>query len=830
MFFESFFQDLRIGLRMLVKDKTFFVLAVTVLALGICGVTTQFTMVNAVVLRGFSFPHPEQLMSVGLIDPQASDQNNNFGNGNIPSAQDYEDLRAGQKSFALMSAYLNGSTINVAYRKTPQRYTGGYVTEDFFKIIGVKPILGRDFTAADNKPGAEKVAILGNEIWKRDFNGDPQIVGQAIRINGKVATIIGVMPPNFKFPINEELWVPLYNEFPLKPRGDPAGIGPAILGRLKDGVTQDQVNAEFVGLAQRIAKDNPKTNGQLVSASVNPLLKTFTGPQLRQIMYAMLGAVIAVLLIACVNVMNMQFGRAALRARELAIRGALGATRWRIVRQMLTESFLIAFLGAILGVALAYWAVDLLAEITSTPQFQLPYWINFTIDAKVLGFTLGAVLLATMVSGLVPALLAARGNASEMMKEGGRGNSSRLVNIITRVLVVGQIAMTAALLIASALQIRSIRNQVKLDYGYDEEGIYAARMALFEGDYPTEESRRQFFVKAVRALRNNPNFEGAAMSDRFRMTFAYFGQYEVDGQTYVTDRDRPQGNVESVSDAYFSTLGLKILEGRDFTLEDSDAKNPVAIVNASFARKYWGNQSPLGRRVRQFNPAQPQPWRTVVGVVPDTLMQGPFNTHTDSAGFYVPLLGASPAPQFCTIVVRPHAGQSAANLGPALSKAVAQLDSNLPVYFPGTPAVSHAEFLSGPRLVASLFSIFGVVAFLLSAVGLYGVMSFSVNQRTQEFGIRMALGADTARIFKMVMSQGAWQLLIGLGIGIGFAALFLGVIAAGALENILFKVNALDPFIYSAVAALLTAVAAASCFLPARRATRVNPMVALRAE
>ncbi|MBA2435696.1 MAG: ABC transporter permease [Chthoniobacterales bacterium] len=830
MFFDSFFQDLRVGLRMLVKDKTFFVLAVTVLALGICGVTTQFTMVNAIMLRGFSFPHPEQLMSVGLIDPKATDQQNNFGNGNIPSGHDYEDLRAGQKSFSMMSAYLNGSTINVTYKKTPQRYTGGYVTEDFFKIIDVKPILGRDFTAEDNKPGAEKVTILGNEIWKRDFNGDPRVVGQAVRINGKAATIIGVMPPNFKFPQNEELWVPLYNEFPLKARGDPTANGAQILGRLKAGVTQDQANAEFSGLAKRIAQDNPKTNADFTSASVQPLLKSFTGQQLTQIMYAMFGAVIAVLLIACVNVMNMQFGRAALRARELAIRGALGATRWRIVRQMLTESFLIALLGAVVGVALAYWAVDLLAEITSTPQFQLPYWINFTIDGKVLGFTLGAVIFATVISGLVPALLAARGNASEMMKEGGRGNSSRLVNIITRVLVVGQIAMTAALLVASALQINSIRNRIKLDYGYDEKGVYAARMGLFEGDYPTEESRREFFKRAVRSLRTSPSFEGAAMSDRFRMTFANYGQYEVDGQSYKTDRDRPKGNSEAVSDGYFSTLGLKILEGRDFTLEDSDTKQPVAIVNASFARKHWGNESPLGHQVRIFNPAQPQPWRRIVGVVPDTLMQGPFNTEADSGGFYVPLLGASPAPQFCTIVVRPHPGQAAENLGPALSKAVAQLDSNLPVYFPGTPATSHSEFLSGPRLVASLFSIFGVVAFILSAVGLYGVMSFSVNQRTQEFGIRMALGADTARIFKMVMGQGAWQLAIGLGLGIGFAALFFGVIAAGPLENILFKVNALDPFIYTTVAALITAVAAASCFVPARRATRVNPMVALRAE
>ncbi len=828
--FESFWQDLRIGFRVLFKEKSFCFLAVLVLGLGICGVTTQFTMVNAIMLRGFSFPHPEELMSVGLIDPQASDQNNNFGNGNIPSAQDYEDLRASQKSFALTAAYLNGSTINVSYKRNPRRYTGGYVTEDFFKIVDVKPILGRDFTAADDRPGAEKVAILGNEIWRRDFEGDPRVVGQAIRINGKAATIVGVMPPNFKFPQNEELWVPLYNEFPLKPRGDPTGIGPSIMGRLKPGVTQDQANAEFIALARSIAQDNPKTNKQFTSASVQPLLKSFIGPQLRQTMYAMLGAVIVVLLIACVNVMNMQFGRAALRSREVAIRGALGATRMRIVRQMLTESFLVALLGAVVGVALAYWAVDVLAQITSTPQFQLPYWIRFTIDVKVLAFTLGTVVVATLVSGLVPAVLAASGNSFEMMKEGGRGNSSRLVNGITRILVVGQIAMTAALLIASALQIRSIRNQVKLDYGYNEEGVYAARMGLFEGVYPTEDSRREFFKRAVRSLRANPAFEKAAMTDRFRMTFAGFGQYEVDGHTYATERDRPRGNFEAVSDGYFETLGLKILEGRDFTLDDSDAKQPVAIVNASFARKYWGNASPLGHRVRLFNPAQPQPWRIIVGVVPDSLMQGPFNREADTAGFYVPLLGASPAPQFCTIVVRPHPGQAADTLGPTLSKAIAQIDSDLPIYFAGTPAKSHSEFLSGPRLVASLFSIFGMVAFILSAVGLYGVMSFSVNQRTQEFGIRMALGADAARIFKMVMSQGAWQLLIGLALGIGFAALFLGVVAAGALENILFKVNALDPFLYFTVAALLTAVAAISCFVPARRATRVNPMVALRTE
>jgi predicted permease len=834
MILETFGQDLRIGLRIFFKEKSFCLLAILVLALGIGGAMTQFAVVNAIVLRGFSFPHPEQLVSVGLIDPKASDQNNNFGNGNIPAAQDYEDMKAAQKSFAMMAGYLNGSTINVTYNNNPQRYTGAYITEDLFKMVGVSPVLGRDFTADDNKPGAQKTAILGDKIWRRDFNADPNIVGQSCVINGKAATIIGVMPPGFEFPVSEELWTPLYNEWPPTPRGE-LFLGantraPAVIGRLKAGVTLDQANAEMIAIARNMAADNPKTNQNLTSAAVVPMINTFTGVQLRQTVWAMLGAVIVVLLIACVNVMNMQFGRAALRAKELAIRGALGATRWRLLRQMLTESLVVAVFGAIAGTLLAFWGTDMFDKVVKAAPFPPPYWWVFTIDGRVLAFTLGITLLATIVSGLLPAFLGSRGNAAEVMKEGGRGNSSRLVNVITRVLVVGQIALTAALLIAAMLQIKSIRNQTKLDYGYDENGVYAARLALMEGTYPSEDSRRDFFTRAVRALRSNPNFSAAAMTDRFRMTFAANGQYEVDGQNYLTDRDRPTGNFESVSDGYFGALGLKIREGRDFTIEDSDAKQPVAIVNASFARKHWGNQSALGHRVRIFNPGKEQPWRTIVGVVPDTLMQGPFDQKTEAAGFYMPLLGASPATQFATVVVRPRAGQRADILGPVLSKAVAEIDSNLPTYFPGTPAQFHNDILAGNRTIATLFTIFGLVAFILSGVGLYGVMSFSVNQRTQEFGIRMALGADAKRIFRMVMKQGAWQLIIGLVLGIGAAALLLGVALAAALQNILFKVKPLDPTIYLVVAGLLTFVAAISCFVPARRATRVNPMVALRTE
>ena len=834
MILDSFRQDVRVGLRVLFKEKAFCFLATLVLALGIGGATTQFTVVNAIVLRGFSFPHPEQLVSFGLIDPKATAQNNNFGNGNIPTAQDYEDIKAAQKSYSMTAGYLSGSTINVTYKNNPQRYTGGYVTEDFFKIVGMSPVMGRDFTAEDNKPGAEKTLILGDEIWRRDFNADPNIIGQGVRVNGKAATVIGVMPPGFKFPFSEELWTPLYNEFPVTLRGDlrlgANNNAPATIARLKPGVTLDQANAEMIAIARHLAEDNPKTNQNFTSASVQPLLNAFTFVGLRQTVWAMLAAVILVLLIACVNVMNMQFGRAALRAKELAIRGALGATRWRLVRQMLTESLVVAAFGAVAGVLLAYWSVDLLVRAFSASPFPLPYWWRFTIDGRVLGFTLFITLLATVFSGLVPAFLSARANAAEIMKEGGRGNSNRLVNGITRVLVVGQIALTAALLIAATLYIKSIRNQTKLDYGYNENAVYAARMALMEGAYPTQQARSEFFKRALSVLRANSQFDSVALSSRFRMTFSGNGQYEVDGKSYLTDRDRPTGNYESISDNYFPTLGLKVLEGRDFTIDDVDSKQPVAIVNASFARKYWSNQSALGHQIRLFNPAQPQPWRTIVGVVPDTLMQGPFDQQNDNSGFYMPLLGSDLITQFCTILVRPRGSERADTLGPALSRAVAQLDPDLPTYFPGTPAQFHHEVLNGNRVIATLFTIFGIVAFILSAVGLYGVMSFSVNQRTQEFGIRMALGADAARIFRMVMTQGAWQLGIGLAIGAGGIALLLGVVAGSALKTMLFKVNALDPTIYFAVAGLLTLVASVSCFVPARRATRVDPMVALRYE
>jgi predicted permease len=836
MFFETLLQDVRIGLRVLIKEKGFCALAVTVLALGICAVTAQFSVVNGTVLRGFSFHDPEQLVGVQLVDPKQPNGNGNF-NGRT-TALDYEDIAAQAQSYQSMSAYLNGSTINLTIHGNPQRLTGGYVTEKFFSILGVAPILGRDFTAADNRPGAGKTVIIGHQIWQREFNGNPDVIGQAVRVNGRAAVVIGVMPPNFKFPVSEELWVPLFTEFPVKPRNDQTANNVALLARLKPGITIDQAQLELTTLAQRLATAFPDTNKDINAGQVQPLIVSFTGPQLRGLMFTMLGFCVGVLLIACVNVMNMQFARATLRAKELAIRSSLGATRGRLMRQMLTESLLLAALGATLGIGLAYLAVGYLFAATKALPFPLPYWISFDIDGPVLGFTVGATLLAALGSGLIPAWLASRASAADVLKEAGRGNTGRFTTILTRGLVIFQIVITAVLLVGSLLQVKSILRQQHIDYGYDTGALYSARLGLFEADYPTPEAKRLFFDRVLRELRASPEFEAAAFTTRFRMTFSGNGPIEIEGRTYAKDSDRPPAEFENVTEGYFATLGVKLLEGRDFTREDTDQQQPVAIVHAGFAKKYFGHESALGRRFRTVGANQNYgPWRTIIGVVEEMRMAGPFNSQSDNTGFYVPLSATvfGPVPptpigqQFATVVVRPRGGQPGETAAAPLRRVIQKVDPYLPLYFAGVPRVLLDETLGQNRIVATMFSIFGVVAMLLAAVGLYGVMSFSVNQRTQEFGIRMALGADHRRILGMVISQGAVQLGVGLVAGLGLA-LTLAMVGQQGISNFLFKVSPSDPATYVTVFGLLSIVAFVATLVPARRATRVDPMIALRAE
>ncbi len=834
---ETFVRDVRIGVRVLVKERAFCSLAVIVLALGICGVTTMFSVVNGVMLRGFSFPTADRLVSATFIDPSSTSF---FGVNGQVSPMDYEELLPEQQSFEHLAAYLNGSTVNVTIDGHPQRYTGVYATEHFLRILGVTPLLGRDFTADDNKPGAPKVALIGYGVWQRDFAGAADIVGRAVRVNSKPATIIGVMPNGFAFPTNEELWLPLYSEFPPRPRNDPTTVNPAVIGLLKRGVSVDQANAEFAAFAARFAKAYPDTNKRFNAARVEPLIQTFTPRPLRGTLWTMLAFCVGVLLIACVNVMNMQFARATLRAKELAVRSSLGATRGTLMRQMLTESLLVSAIGAALGVALAFASIAWLSAAVHALENPPPSWITFDVSPLVLAISVVATLGSAVASGLLPAWMASRENAVDVLRDGGRGNTSRSVTLVSRALVVFQIVVTCVLLVGSLLELRSILKQQQIDYGYDTNGILSARMGLMDGAYPTSEARKAFYDRLVRALQSEPTFESVALTNRFRMVFSGNGAVEIEGRTYVEDRDRPQANFEQVTGSFFDVTGQRLLEGRAFREDDLDAKLPVAIVNAAFARKHFGADRAVGRRFRAVdaNTKTPGPWRTIVGVVSTVRMLGPFNNpNVDDSGYYIPFYSpatgpALPAPlaaQFATVVVKPRAGQRADALATTLRRDVQKVDADLPLYFVGTPASHQNVFIAQNRIIAAMFSIFGLVAVVLASVGIYGVMSFSVNQRTQEFGVRMALGANARKIVAMVLRQGAVQ--IGIGLALGFSLAFAAANALGTgIQNTLYGVTARDPMTYAAVSAVVTIVSAIATLVPARRATRVDPMIALRAE
>lgn len=837
MIIETFLQDLRIGLRVLIKEKAFCALAVFILAVGIGAVTTQYAVVNGVLLRGFEFRDAERLVDVQLADP-VNFTPNNF-NSRMSTA-DFVDVRDQQKSFSEFVGYLNGSTVNVTWQGQPDRLIGGYITWDFFRALGVAPVHGRDFLKEEDQAGVDKAVIISDALWHRKFNADPAVIGKSLRVNGRPGTIVGIMPPKFQFPANEDLWIPVNAEFPVRPRNDRGVNFISVIARLKPGVSREQAEADVSAIAKGFAEAFPDTNKQFTKGYVRPLIAAFTGGNLNGLLYTMLGLCVGVLLIACINVMNMQFARASLRAKELAIRSSLGATRVRLIRQMLTESLLVATLGAILGVGIAFWTTDYLnLYVHSGDQnTRIPSWMTFDLDVVVLSVVVGATLFSALVSGFVPAWMSSRASAIDALKEGGRGNTSRAVNTITRGLVIFQILITCALLVSAVVMVRSIVKQQTLDYGYDTSGILGARMGLMEGDYPDNARRQLFYERLLRELRAAPQFEAAALTYRFRMVFSGNGPVEIEGKDYKQDSDRTQSEFENVTAGYNDVLGQKLIEGRYLTDEDSDQKLPVAVVNAAFAKKHFGGQA-LGRRFRTINQngTQPGPWRQVVGVVTDVRMAGPFNNRTDGTGFYVPLFDTTFGPladtpqaqQFGTIVIRPRGGQRPEALTQAVQDIVKKVDPNLPLYFIGTPKSALDSFLAQLRLTAVMFTTFGVIAIVLASVGLYGVMSFSVNQRSQEFGVRMALGADATRILRMVMGQGAWQLGIGIGLGVlATAGVAWGF--SGPLTNFLFQTNPLDPLPYLGVIGLVSLVALAAILVPARRATRVDPMIALRAQ
>jgi putative ABC transport system permease protein len=833
---ETLLRDVRVGVRVLLKERAFCGLAILVLALGICGVTAMFAVVDGVIIRGFSFPNASRLVHVDFIDPTTG--SGIYANSRMAS-MDFVELAEAQRSFAMIAAYSGGETVNLTVDGEPKRYEGSFATPDFFRILGIEPALGRNFRADDDRPGAEKVVLVSDGLWQRDFGGAKDIVGRVVRLNGAAATIVGVMPKGFAFPYREDVWAPLHNQVPVLPRNDPRDRSARVLALLRPGQSLDAANAEVTSFARRFAGAYPETNKRYTAGLVVPLIRVFTPEGLRGTMFTMLGFCVGVLLIACVNVMNMQFARAALRARELAVRSSLGATRGRLVRQMLTESVILAAAGAALGIPLAYVATDWLWATVHNMQFGPPTWMTFDIDARVLLLTVGATAAAAVVSGLVPAYVASRADTVAVLRDQSRGSTSRGVALATSGLVVLQVVVTCVLLVGSLLQLRSIVQQQQVDFGYDTNGVLSARIGLTDARYDAPEARRLFYDRLLVTLRDSPDFSGAAITNRNRMVSSGTIRIEIEGRVYKEQRDRPVANWEKVSAGFAETIGQRLIEGRAIADDDLDARLPVTVVNEAFARRHFGRDNAIGRRFRTVgDDEQPGPWRTIVGVTRTVRMLGVYNNPlVDDSGFYVPFYGnvqgpvpPVPAPSaYATLVVRPKGGVRAESAVPALRRAVEKVDRDLPLYFVGTPAQQYDDALAQSRVIAGMFSTFGLVAVLMASVGLYGVMSFSVNQRRQEFGVRMALGADRRAIVGSVMRRGSRQ--IALGLALGFALAFvLATLGRDVLAGMLFNVSPHDPFSYTAVFLVVTAVTLAAALVPALRAARVDPMTALRAE
>jgi len=805
----SLASDLRHGARVLARQPGLTAIAVLALTLGIGLTTMMFSIIQGAFLRGLPFEESDRIVAVTRAD--TANPNNDRGN---VSPHDFADWRDAQQSLEPFGAYYEG-TINVSGSEgRAERYDGAFVTAGAMTVPRVQPLLGRLFVEGEDRPGAPWVAILGYQVWRDRFQSDPDIVGRPLRVNGRPATIVGVMPEDFRYPSSTAIWVPLQQDVLRLARGEGTWLTP--VGRLEPGVTMDEAQAEFIGLAKRLAEAYPDTNKD-ATARVWPYIDRFFGPDVVSMLYTMLGAVFGVMLIACANVANLLLARTAVRAKEIAVRTALGANRRRVVVQLLAESFLLAAVGTALGLAFAYAGIDLFNR--SIVDTDPPFWIDIRLDPAVLLFTAGLTLVATVASGLFPALQASRADVNEILKDESRGSSSLRMGRMSRALVVAEIAVSCGLLVASGLAIKSIVNLKTTDYGFATDTVFTARLGLFESDYPDEAARARFFEDLERRLRTIAGGEAATIAVNLPSSGSDGVKLEVEGRTYADDKDYPDTRRAAIGPGFFDTFGRRILRGRDFTDADGPDAPRVAIVNESFAAKFFEGEDPIGRRIRARQLDGEAPWITIVGVAPDMYVGDLENR--EPAGFYIPL-AHNPA-RFASLAIR--AAAAPMSLTSAVRDEVAALDADLPLYWVRTMRQAIDENNWHYQVFGSLFMAFGFAALFLATVGLYGVMAFAVSRRTQEIGVRMALGASGRNVLRLVLRQGLWQIGSGLAIGL--------VLAAGLsrlLTVLLFGVEPWDPGVFATVLATLSAAALLACVVPARRAMRVDPMVALRYE
>ncbi len=811
----SLWQDVRYAIRLLVKDKWFTLVAAIALALGIGVNNTVFTFVNAVLIRGLPFDDPDRIMSLGTRDARNRDRGLSY--------LEFQDWRDGTKAFTGMAAF-SGQTMNVSDEgRAPERFGGPYISGNAFRLIGERPILGRDFLPEDDRPGAAPVVILGNGVWKNRYGSDPNVIGRTVKINELPMTVIGVMPEGFKFPVNADLWIPVVHLAGLaQQKRDARNFD--VFARLAPGVTIAQAQAELKPIADRLAHDFPETN-----KDVKPTVMTFNdrynGGQIKLIFLTLMGAVGFVLLIACANVANLLLARSANRAREISVRVSLGATRFRIVRQLLVESVLLALVSGVLGFGLSIIGIRLFDAAVA--DVGKPYWIKFTLDGRVFAF-LAAICLGTgFVFGLAPALHVSKTDINEVLKEGGRSGSGLRARRWTSTLIIVELALTLVLLAGAGYMVRSFIVLYQRDVGTETSHLLTMRLQLPNRKYPTPEQRRDFYKRLDDRLSALGNVKASTITTNPPMGGGNPRLLAVEGREPAPGEQPQTVTQVMIGPRYFETVGLTMVRGRSFNDVDGTPGQANAIVNQRFVAMHFPNEDPIGRRIRLTNDgpgpvgASPTPTVvTIVGISP-TVRQRNFQEVLPDPVVYLPL--RSEPPPFAMLMIRTPGDPSA--LTPAVREEVRVIDPDLPLFGIMTLDAALAQGRWMFQVIGTMFATFAFIALALSAVGLYAVTAYSVSQRTQEIGVRMALGAQAAQVWWLILRGTIIQLVVGLTLGIA------GGFGVGKLlSSVLVQSNARDAVTLSSIAVLLTIVSIVACFWPARKATRLDPVCALRYE